>query len=107
MHTHNAGRIQIHGVKVRRRDQEVILINANEGTVMKNVPNDWKTKKAAIRWAINNGYEISQTPEMSENHDDEKIIELTERISKLEEKLQTYEDAFQLLKKVFKMVDAA
>lgn len=84
-------------------DQEVILINANEGTVMKNVPNDWKTKKAAIRWAINNGYEISQTPETTENQDDGKIIELTERISKLEEKLQTYEDAFKALKKIFKM----
>ena len=90
-------------------DQEVILINAKEGTVMKNVPNDWKTKKAAIRWAINNGFEISQGTEEAAAEPDtetrERIAELTERISRLEEKLRNYEDAWKALRKIFRTED--
>ena len=82
-------------------DQEVILINANEGSVLRNAPNDWKTKKAAIRWALNNGLEFVQTKEEPENREDFKV--LTERISKLEEKLQEYDDAFKALRKIFGM----
>lgn len=87
-------------------DQEVILINAKEGSVLRNVPNDWKTKKAAIRWALNNGLEVVQEREAEEAKNDEseaKIAELTERISKLEEKLQEYEDAWKALRKIFQI----
>ena len=100
-------------------DQEVILINAKEGSVLKNVPNDWKTKKAAIRWALNNGLEVVQEKE-EEPEDQEtriedqaakieklngRIIELSENFRKLEEKLQAYENAFKALKKVFTMAE--
>jgi hypothetical protein len=87
-------------------DQEVILINAKEGSVLRNVPNDWKTKKAAIRWALNNGLEVVQDRETEEQPDesqDAKIAELTERIDKLEEKLQDYENAWKALRKIFQM----
>ena len=87
-------------------DQEVILINAKEGSVLRNVPNDWKTKKAAIRWALNNGLEVVQdreTEEQPDDNQDAKIAELTERIDKLEEKLQDYENAWKALRKIFQM----
>jgi hypothetical protein len=87
-------------------DQEVILINAKEGSVLRNVPNDWKTKKAAIRWALNNGLEVVQdreTEEQPDENQDAKIAELTERIDKLEEKLQDYENAWKALRKIFHM----
>ena len=87
-------------------DQEVILINAKEGSVLRNVPNDWKTKKAAIRWALNNGLEVVQDRETEEQPDESqntKIAELTERIDKLEEKLQDYENAWKALRKIFQM----
>lgn len=87
-------------------DQEVILINAKEGSVLRNVPNDWKTKKAAIRWALNNGLEVVQDRETEEQPDesqDAKIAELTERIDKLEEKLRDYENAWKALRKIFQM----
>ena len=87
-------------------DQEVILINAKEGSVLRNVPNDWKTKKAAIRWALNNGLEVVQdreTEEQPDENQDAKIAELTERIDKLEEKLQDYENAWKALRKIFQM----
>jgi hypothetical protein len=87
-------------------DQEVILINAKEGSVLRNVPNDWKTKKAAIRWALNNGLEVVQDRENEEQPDenqDAKIAVLTERIDKLEEKLQDYENAWKALRKIFQM----
>jgi polyhydroxyalkanoate synthesis regulator phasin len=87
-------------------DQEVILINAKEGSVLRNVPNDWKTKKAAIRWALNNGLEVVQDRETEEQPDeiqDTKIAELTERIDKLEEKLRDYENAWKALRKIFQM----
>ena len=87
-------------------DQEVILINAKEGSVLRNVPNDWKTKKAAIRWALNNGLEVVQDRETEEQPDesqDAKIAELTERIDKLEGKLQDYENAWKALRKIFQM----
>ena len=90
-------------------DQEVILINAKEGSVLRNVPNDWKTKKAAIRWALNNGLEVVQERETEEAKSDDpetKIAELTERISKLEEKLQDYEDAWKALRKIFQISEA-
>lgn len=90
-------------------DQEVILINAKEGSVLRNVPNDWKTKKAAIRWALNNGLEVVQEREAEEAKSDEseaKIAELTERISKLEEKLQEYEDAWEAIRKLFRAAEA-
>lgn len=90
-------------------DQEVILINAKEGSVLRNVPNDWKTKKAAIRWALNNGLEVVQERETEEVKSDDpetKIAELTERISKLEEKLQDYEDAWKALRKIFQISEA-
>lgn len=91
-------------------DQEVILINAKEGSVLRNVPNDWKTKKAAIRWALNNGLEVVQERETEEAKSDEnqesKIAELTERISKLEEKLQEYEDAWKAIRKIFRAAEA-
>ena len=89
-------------------DQEVILINAKEGSVLRNVPNDWKTKKAAIRWALNNGLEVVQERENEEAKSDDseaKIAELTERISKLEEKLQDYEDAWKALRKIFQIAE--
>ena len=87
-------------------DQEVILINAKEGSVLRNVPNDWKTKKAAIRWALNNGLEVVQDRETEEQPDesqDAKIAELTGRIDKLEEKLRDYENAWKALRKIFQM----
>ena len=87
-------------------DQEVILINAKEGSVLRNVPNDWKTKKAAIRWALNNGLEVVQdreTEEQPDENQDAKIAELTERIDKLEGKLQDYENAWKALRKIFQM----
>lgn len=87
-------------------DQEVILINAKEGSVLRNVPNDWKTKKAAIRWALNNGLEVVQereTEEQPDENQDSKIAELTERIDKLEEKLRDYENAWKALRKIFQM----
>ena len=80
-------------------DQEVILINAKEGSVLRNAPNDWKTKKAAIRWALNNGLEIVQKQDETDDREDIKV--LIERISKLEEKLQEYDDAFKALRKIF------
>lgn len=84
-------------------DQEVILINAKEGSVLRNAPNDWKTKKAAIRWALNNGLEIVQKQDETDDREDIKV--LIERISKLEEKLQEYEDAFKALRKIFRMTE--
>lgn len=87
-------------------DQEVILINAKEGSVLRNVPNDWKTKKAAIRWALNNGLEVVQdreTEEQPDENQDAKIAELTERIDKLEGKLQDYENVWKALRKIFQM----
>ena len=90
-------------------DQEVILINAKEGSVLRNVPNDWKTKKAAIRWALNNGLEVVQEREAEEAKSDDseaRITELTERISKLEEKLQEYEDAWKAIRKLFRATEA-
>lgn len=90
-------------------DQEVILINAKEGSVLRNVPNDWKTKKAAIRWALNNGLEVVQEREAEEAKSDEseaRIAELTERISKLEEKLQEYEDAWKAIRKLFRAAES-
>ena len=87
-------------------DQEVILINAKEGSVLRNVPNDWKTKKAAIRWALNNGLEVVQdreTEEQPDENQDAKIAELTERIDKLEGKLQDYENAWKALRKISQM----
>lgn len=89
-------------------DQEVILINAKEGSVLRNVPNDWKTKKAAIRWALNNGLEVVQERETGDQEADapeSKIAELTDRISKLEEKLQSYEDAWKALRKIFQIAE--
>lgn len=84
-------------------DQEVILINAKEGSVLRNAPNDWKTKKAAIRWALNNGLEIVQKQDETDDREDIKV--LIERISKLEEKFQEYEDAFKALRKIFRITE--
>ena len=88
-------------------DQEVILINAKEGSVLRNAPNDWKTKKAAIRWALNNGLEIvndRKEPD-KQTFTAEEFEVLAKRISKLEEKLHAYETAFQALRTVFKMTE--
>ena len=88
-------------------DQEVILINAKEGSVLRNVPNDWKTKKAAIRWALNNGLEVVQErecggEEADTEQPDPRIEKLNQRISKLEAKLQDYENAWKTLRKIFR-----
>ena len=34
------------------------LKNAKDNQVLYFAPNNWKTEKGAIRWAIKNGYEI-------------------------------------------------
>lgn len=34
------------------------LKNADENTVLHYAPNNWKTEKGAIRWAIKNGFEV-------------------------------------------------
>ena len=36
------------------------LKNAQENTVLFYAPNNWKTEKGAIRWAIKNGLEVVQ-----------------------------------------------
>ena len=33
---------------------------SSEGNVLYSAPNNWKTEKGAIRWAINHGYEIEK-----------------------------------------------
>lgn len=34
------------------------LKNAAENTVLYGAPNNWKTEKGAIRWALKNGLEV-------------------------------------------------
>ena len=34
------------------------LKNAEEGTTLYYAPNNWKTEKGALRWAIKHGYSI-------------------------------------------------
>ena len=36
------------------------LKNADENTVLYDAPNNWKTKKGAVKWAIKNGLEIAE-----------------------------------------------
>lgn len=36
------------------------LMNADEGFVLYGAPNNWKTEKGAIRWALRNGFEIEE-----------------------------------------------
>ena len=38
------------------------LKNKEENTVLRFAPNNWKTVKGALRWAVKNGYEISDAP---------------------------------------------
>ena len=85
--------------------QEVILINASEGTVLQKAPNDWKTEKAAIRWAINHGFKPVQEELKAEPDPDdlkEAVIELKSRICELEEKLQKHEKAWAALREMLK-----
>ena len=92
-------------------DQIIFLVNAKDGTVVKTAPNDWKTKRGAIRWSLNNGFEFvpemeqEKEPEETSKVNMEELAVLTERISKLEEKLQSYEDAFRALRKIFMMTE--
>jgi len=34
------------------------LKNAEEGTILYYAPNNWKTEKGALRWAVKHGYSI-------------------------------------------------
>lgn len=34
------------------------LMNAKSGDVLIYAPNNWKTEKGALRWAVKNGYTI-------------------------------------------------
>jgi hypothetical protein len=36
------------------------LKNASDNTVLYGAPNNWKTEKGAIRWAINHGLVVSK-----------------------------------------------
>ena len=85
--------------------QEVILINVNEGTVLQKAPNDWKTEKAAIRWAINHGFIPVQEDLQEakpETDPDAVIAELKARIAVLEEKLRKHEDAWAAFRSLLK-----
>lgn len=34
------------------------LMNADEGFILPYAPNNWKTEKGALRWAVKHGYEV-------------------------------------------------
>lgn len=36
------------------------LKNAEENTVLYGAPNNWKTRKGAMKWAIKNGLEVTE-----------------------------------------------
>ena len=41
-----------------QRSQYYGLKNAKENQVLYFAPNNWKTEKGALRWALNNGFSI-------------------------------------------------
>ncbi len=38
--------------------QFYILVNEEENQVLYSAPNNWKSKKGALRWAVKHGFEI-------------------------------------------------
>lgn len=38
--------------------QYYILVNGEENQVLYSAPNNWKSKKGALRWAVKHGFEI-------------------------------------------------
>lgn len=88
-------------------DQIIFLVNAKDGTVVKNAPNDWKTERGAIRWSLNNGFEFVPEREADAAESEQKsgemaetIRELQDRITGLEEKLRKQENAWAALRKI-------
>lgn len=51
-------KVRIYVINEGSESQYYGLMNADENTVLYGAPNNWKSKKGAINWAIKNGLEI-------------------------------------------------
>ena len=51
-------KVAVYVINKGQTSQYFGLKNAEDNQVLYYAPNNWKTEKGAIRWAIKNGYEI-------------------------------------------------
>lgn len=53
-------KVKVYTINEGTESQYFGLKNAEENTVLYSAPNNWKTAKGAIRWAINHGLEVTE-----------------------------------------------
>ena len=51
-------RVKTYCINRGQTGQHFILVHADEGFVLPYVPNNWKTEKGAIRYALREGMEV-------------------------------------------------
>ena len=51
-------KVKVYTINKGQSVQYFGLQNAKEGTVLYSAPNNWKTKKGAVGWALKHGFTI-------------------------------------------------